>query len=281
MLERLLRKVAAQRTDGNFTFEIVVCDNDEMGSGKAVVEKLTELSAVPVQAVIQPIKNIALARNTAISKASGEFIAFIDDDEFPDENWLLTLLTTILRTGVSGALGPVLPHFDQKPPQWVIKGRQFERPRHVTGFQLQWQECRTGNVLFKRSILKDESAPFRAEFGTGGEDQDFFRRMVQTGERFVWCDEAPVWETVPPERWDLKIMLSRALLRGKNTLRHKDKMPINLAKSLLATPCYVLALPIMALMGRHLLVRYLVRTCDHLGRLLAFVRLNPVDERVG
>jgi hypothetical protein len=40
-------------------------------------------------------------------------------------------------------------------------------------------------------------------------------------------------------------------------------------------------LPILALCGMHLFMRYLIRLCDHVGRLLAVVGLNPVRERVG
>lgn len=279
MLERLLQKLSPQQTGGKFSFDIAICDNDAAGSGKAVADSLASSLTVPVRSVIQPIKNIAIARNTTLSLATGDYIAFIDDDEFPGETWLRTLLETVETTGAAGGLGPVLPHFEHTPPNWVIKGRQFERPRHATGFELNWRECRTGNVLFKRSILGGDMNIFRAEFGTGGEDQDFFRRMSENGQRFVWCDEAPVWETVPPERWDLKIMISRGLLRGKNSLRHKQGRSRQTLKSLIAAPVYSVALPFALLVGRHHAVRLLVKLADHYGRLLAYLRLNPVTER--
>ena len=48
---------------------------------------------------VEPEQNIALARNRAIGNASGEYVALIDDDEFPDKQWLLTLYEAIDRYG--------------------------------------------------------------------------------------------------------------------------------------------------------------------------------------
>ena len=223
---------------------------------------------------VEPRKNIALVRNQALSQAEGEFIAFIDDDEFPVAPWLKHALTTCERLNVDGVLGPVEPHFDQEPPTWLRRGGFYDRPRHETGFPLAWPECRTGNVLFRRSILAGVDQPFHAEFGSGGEDQDFFRRMIEAGRRFVWCDEAVAYETVPPSRWKRRFLLSRALLRGRNSLRQRKHRARNLLKSIIAVPAYTLALPVLLLIGQHYFMRYLVKLADHTGRLLALAGLN-------
>ena len=55
--------------------------------------------------------------------------------------------------------------------------------------------------------------PFNPEFRQG-EDQDFFRRMIDHGHVFIWCNEAVAYEVVPPIRWKRTFMLKRALLRG-------------------------------------------------------------------
>jgi succinoglycan biosynthesis protein ExoM len=281
MLERLLRKIARQRTENRFTYSVVISDNDSGRSASGVAERVKAETGLDIEYFVQPIKNISLARNTGVLNAKGEFIAFIDDDEFPEENWLLRLFEICLEYKVAGVLGPVLPHFEVEPPAWVRAGRFYHRPRHTTGFELGWAECRTGNVLFRRSIVEGDPEPFHPEFGTGGEDQDFFRRMTETGHRFVWCDEAIAWETVPPERWDRDIMISRALLRGKNSLRQKKGRLKNLVKSAVAYPLYSVALPVLRVIGEHHYMRVLVRRADHAGRLLAILRMNPATERRG
>lgn len=278
-LGRLLREVARQQTGGRFTFSVSVTDNDAEESARPVVEGFVREYSLAAVYSVEKERNIALARNTVLAHAKGDFITFIDDDEFPVAGWLLHLFDTCESHAVAGVLGPVKPHFEQEPPAWVVKGRFYERPSHPTGFVMPWHECRTGNVLFRRSILDSVEPAFRREFGTGGEDQDFFRRMMQRGHRFLWCDEAVAFEEVPPSRWSRRFMLGRALLRGKNSLRHKKRRVRNLLKSAVAVPAYALALPVCLLAGHHWFMKYLVKLTDHLGRLLACVGLNPAQER--
>ena len=194
---------------------------------------------------MEPTPNLALARNKVVTNAGGDFLAFIDDDEFPASDWLLTMLKTCKAHGVAGVLGPVLPHFEVAPPRWLVKGGFYARPRHKTGFELSWQEARTGNVLIRAAVLHNLEQAFRPEFGIGGEDQDFFRRAMEHGHTFIWCDEAPVHESVPPHRWERRFLLRRALLRGKTTFKHSENRVRNITKSIIAVPLYAyrVALP--------------------------------------
>lgn len=279
-LLRLLKALERQKTEGAFTFSVVITDNDSTESARPVVEKFTRNSSLAVIYGVETQQNIALARNRALTHAAGSYIAFIDDDEFPEPGWLMTLLQACQQYKSDGVLGPVRPHFEDSPPPWIIKGGFCERPEHNTGRRMNWEECRTGNLLFRKDILEGHALPFLPEFGTGGEDKDFFMRMTQSGHSFVWCNEAVVYETVPPSRWSRSFMIKRALLRGKNSLKHPIGRIGMIAKSLLAVPLYVLALPFLLLFGQHWFMRYCVKLCDHLGRLLALCGVNPVSERV-
>jgi hypothetical protein len=275
LLNRLLRELAGQETDGRFTYSVVVVDNDRLRSAEAVVLDFAATSTVSVTYDVEPMQNICLARNRGIAHAAGEFIAFIDDDEFPEKQWLLKLYQAADRDDVAGVLGPVKSHFDEKPPDWVIGCKFFDRPGHPTGFVIHWAEGRTGNVLLKRSILPPGELPFDPKFHRGG-DTDFFRRMDQKGHVFIWCDEAVVFEVVPPARWTRAFMLKRALLRGSITLKSPGFEVRSVGKSVVATVLYTAALPFTLLLGHHMFMNLLVRLCDHLGKILAFVGINPV-----
>jgi succinoglycan biosynthesis protein ExoM len=279
LLRRLLDGLRDQRTDGRFTYSVVVADNDAAASGREVVNAFTATSALKVVYCVEPVQNFALVRNCSVAHAEGEFFAFVDDDECPVKDWLFLLFDAAEKSGASGVLGPVLPQFEEEPPAWVRKGGFCDRPRHQTGFKMPWAECRTGNVLLRRKILADLEVPFRKEFRTGGEDVDFYHRAAEKGHQFIWCDEAEAYEVVPPVRWTRRFMLSRALLRGRNTfLQPKDRLR-NLAKSAIAVPAYALALPVLLVAGHHYFMKYLIKLADHAGRLLASCGLNPVRER--
>jgi succinoglycan biosynthesis protein ExoM len=279
LLLRSLKRLGTQTTDGAFSYSIVVADNDGGESARETVTEFASTVEVEVLYCVEPRQNIALVRNKALSYAEGDFVAFIDDDEVPGDDWLLQLFEARQRFGADGILGPVNPYFDSAPPSWVKKGKFFDRPSLPTGYELSWPECRTGNVLLRSGILDPAEEPFRSQFGTGGEDVDFFHRMTDKGFRFVWCSEAAVNELVPPFRCRRGFLIKRALLRGSNFPTYPGNRAKNVAKSLAAVPLYTIALPFLALAGQHLFLKYLFKLCDHAARLLSLSGVAVVRER--
>ena len=142
---------------------------------------------------------------------------------------------------------------------------------------MEWTEARTGNVLLKTKILEGDSAPFRPEFRVG-EDQDFFRRKMERGFRFVWAADAVAYEVVPPARWDRKYLVQKALLRGSCAALQPSCGPVSILKSLLAIPLYTLALPVGLLLGQHRFMTLVVKLCDHLGKICALMGIHPIQE---
>lgn len=274
-LKRLLTDLGAQDTGGLFTYSIVVADNDQSRSGEPVVTSFSTTSPIPIKYCVEPRQGIALTRNKAIENATGEFVALIDDDEFPEKDWLLTLFRTCEEHKVDGVLGPVKRHFAEPPPNWILKGNFYVRRINPTGSIVDWKEARTGNVLVRRRVFESEAEPFRPEFRMG-EDQDFFRRMIEKGNVFIWSADAIAYETVPPARWKRAYLLRKALLRGATARLQPTCGVRDIAKSVIAVPVYTLALPIALVLGQHRFMDLLVRLFDHLGKLLAVCGINPV-----
>ncbi len=278
MLLNLLEKLQNQKTEQLFTYSIIVVDNDRTQSAKITVDSFKEKSAVEIKYYCEPEQNISLARNKALQSAVGNFVALADDDEFPENNWLLCLYEACKRYNADGVLGPVNPHFQTPPPKWVINGKFYEKDRHKTGNVLQWQNTRTSNVLMKRAIFDDRENMFNPEFGRGGEDKDFFKRMIDKNYVFVWCNEAFIYETIPPERCKRVFMLKRALLRGKIFLKYPSFGLIPIIKSIIAIPTYALILPVTFLMGHHYFMNFLIKLFEHIGRLLALFGLDVIKQ---
>jgi succinoglycan biosynthesis protein ExoM len=276
-LRRLLTELGNQETGGRFTYSIVVADNDDLRSAEPLVSEFAAISNIAVKYCVEPRQSIALTRNKAVENATGDYIAFIDDDELPERNWLQSLFAACDKYGVDGVLGPVKPSFGDGVPRWIVKGRFFDRPCYETGFVLAFGQTRTGNVLLKEHLLRGTNSPFRPEFRSG-EDVDFFRRAIEKGHVFIWCNEAVVYETVPPTRWKRMYLLRKALLRGACAALRPTVGVRDVAKSVIAVPIYGLALPFAALLGQHVFMVLLVKLCDHLGKLLALLGINPIAE---
>jgi glycosyltransferase involved in cell wall biosynthesis len=277
LLQRVLDKLKDQETAGLFTYSIVIADNDDSESGKEVASNYAKTVPFVVSYRVEPQQGIARARNKAVADPDGDYIAFIDDDEHPVNDWLLQLFQTAQKFSADGVLGPVKRHFDEKPPEWIEKSSFYERPSYPTGFELTWRQGRSGNLLFKSAMVQGEAQPFDPQFRTG-EDQDFLRKMMEKGRRFVWCDEAVVYELVPASRWKRTFMLKRALLRGAMEPRVATFGIRDVLKSAVAVPLYSVALPFALLFGHHRFMMLLVRLCDHLGKLLALAGIHLVNE---
>jgi succinoglycan biosynthesis protein ExoM len=278
MLRTLLHSLEHQQTEGQFTYSVVVADNDGERSAEAVVAEIAAASRINIVYCVEPEQNIAKARNKALEHAAGDFIAMIDDDELPPQDWLLTAWRYCVACGVDGVLAPVRPRFESTPAAWVVKSRLFDRPEPMTGHRLTWRETRTGNVVMRHDLIAADPEPFSATFGVGSEDKDFFRRMLQRGATFAWCNEAAVHEIVPPERCSRMYLVRRALLRGQNETSFTNLRGIG--KSMIAVPVYALLLPVLLLFGQHYFMRYLVRLCDHAGKLLMLMRIRSIDKYV-
>jgi succinoglycan biosynthesis protein ExoM len=277
-LEHALEKLRTLKTEDLFDYSIVVVDNDKDQSAKEIVARFAATTSIRVTYAMEPEQNIAKARNRALAFATGDYVAWIDDDEFPTENWLFQFFRVLDLNAATGALGPVEPFFENAPPRWIVKGRFFEKRRRMpTGSVLNWHRASSANVLVRRTVFDGLSEPFRPQFGGGGEDSDFFKRMMERGHTFIWCNEAVVNETIPPTRWTRRYLIRRSLLRGQNGRPFADA--ISIVKSLVALPLYLLLLPFLLALGQHFFVRFLMKIGHHAGALLSLAGIHPMGSK--
>jgi len=281
MLKKLLDKLGIQRTNGLFGLSVVVVDNDKEESGAEVVHNAQQSAPFSIEYLLEPEQSISLARNRAVKYAKGDLVAFIDDDEFPGDCWLLRLFETLRGSRSDGVLGPIEPHFDNAPPHWLIKSGILDRKSFKTGELLRDpNDTRTGNVLMERSLFNEENGYFDPRYGrTGGGDVDFFNRLMLKGYRFVYCREAVVYETVPLERQKRSYYTKRAFTRGMTTAMYVPFLSIGSLKSLVAIVVYTAALPLAFLIGQHHFMKYLIKDCDHIGKILKYLGIEIVKNR--
>ncbi|MGV6820251.1 MAG: glycosyltransferase family 2 protein [Parvularcula sp.] len=112
-LANVLARLAAQSYED---FEVIVLDNaSEDDSARA-----TQCAEIPVQLVINE-ENTGFAGGImdALAHAKGEWLAILNPDAYPDENWLQALVEASEKYGPDTFLGSVQ--------------RQAERPTHLDG----------------------------------------------------------------------------------------------------------------------------------------------------
>lgn len=244
-LRRLLEGIAALHPPpgGDTAVRVVVVDNDPAGSAGPVVEGIRTRMPFEMRYVVEARRGIAYGRNRAVRESGdAEHVAFIDDDERPDPDWLIRLLARIEDPAVDVVTGPVLPVFEAEPPRWVTRGAFFERRRHADGERIHY--ARTSNVLIRRSLLDRRGPePFDTAFAlSGGEDTHFFTWARRSGAGIVWADRAVVSEWVPATRICTRWILMREFRRGitrSQTLRRIRGRGARRAKRLLAASLWI------------------------------------------
>lgn len=285
LLQRLLDCLKSQLISPEFLFEAVIVDNDRAQSAEKMVRSHPLQATIKVIYDCETIQNISLTRNLAIRKANGNLITFIDDDEYPIEGWLDCLYRTYKRYSSDGVLGPVLPDFPLRTPNWLKKGNFFNRRRLPTGTPISGKDARTGNVLFKKSIFVEGEPWFDPAFGrTGGEDSDFFARQFRQGRVFTWCDEAIVYETVPPERlkagYHIKKYLRSGTLDGEIFRRHDTQIKkMEYIKNLIVLGGGILVIPFLFLTPKYVWMRIGRKLAYSFGFAMAAVGLSVLRHR--
>ncbi|MBV8126005.1 MAG: glycosyltransferase family 2 protein [Burkholderiaceae bacterium] len=215
LLESLLR---LQVPDGA-SLEFVIIDNDAQAGARPTAERFIPQFAWPVRYCVEPRPGVSQARNRCLSEAGGQWIAFVDDDEWIEPDWLEQLLACARRDDANVVIGPVLAAFTAEAPPWVTASGVFTRRRLPTGTRLGWWDCACGNALLSTDLARRVGG-FDVGFGaSGSEDTEFFSRCEAAGARMVWCDEAIATEGISPVRLTRQWVLARGVNGGRNYVR--------------------------------------------------------------
>ncbi|MGH6888044.1 MAG: glycosyltransferase family 2 protein [Rhizomicrobium sp.] len=222
-LARLLHAIGRLETGAHV--RVLVADNDaERREGITVAERFAAHSwRWPIETVLVPERGIAQARNALVARALEydgiNYIAMLDDDEWPDPRWLDAFLAVAQQTEADALHGAVIPCFERAPGPWAKSCRGLRPLRHKTGPVAMIHG--TSNVLIRRAVLQ-RLAPswFDSAFAlSGGEDKDFFTRLARSGARFAWADGAIAHAHVPVSRSNPGWALKRDFRVGNSDMR--------------------------------------------------------------
>jgi len=221
-LERLLRAIEKLETAANVT--VLVADNDAQAQeGLDLCARIGAGYRWKLDAFIAPERGIAQARNAlserALAKTNAQFIAMLDDDEWPAPHWLDAFLRVQAESGADALHGAVIPVFEAEPRASVAQCDGMASQRGTTGPCAMIRS--TANVFVSRACFEGLAKPcFDPDFGlSGGEDRDFFTRLKTQGRRFAYADEAVVRAYIPASRATLGWALKRAYRVGNSDMR--------------------------------------------------------------
>lgn len=227
LLQRLLlslRHIQIEGLDPN-DVAVIVVDNDPDGLARKVCERVSGHLPIELIFVEETNRGRPYARNRAVDEALGRdasFIAFIDDDDLPEPDWLLRLVEKQRETQADIVFGAESAVFQADWPEWLKHAPLFKNA-DAEGFTkyLTPKGISTYNVLIRRSVidrLKAAGMVFSPEF-TRFEDTDFFIRAAKNKATFARAENSVIHRNYEPHRLSARGLLREALLSGIYTMR--------------------------------------------------------------
>ena len=167
-------------------FEVLVVDDGSTDQTPEIASHFPD-----VRYLRQEHGGLSCARNYGAEEATGEFIAYTDDDCEPDVDWLFWIARSFEhpRTGAAG--GPNLPP-SPDGLQEAIVASAAGAPSHVLSGDLRAEHLPGCNLVLRREALQ-EVGGFQAQFVTAGDDVDLCWRLLDHGWDLIFSPAAFVW----------------------------------------------------------------------------------------
>jgi GT2 family glycosyltransferase len=154
-------------------FETIVVD-DGSADGSAAIARAHGAILVETEHL-----GLSHARNTGIERASGEVIAFLDDDAYPDPDWLHHLAAALRENRHAGVGGPNIPPADDGLVADCVAAAPGG-PIHVLVSDREAEHLPGCNMAFRKTAL-DEVGGFDERFRVAGDDVDVCWRLQKAG----------------------------------------------------------------------------------------------------
>jgi GT2 family glycosyltransferase len=166
-------------------FEVILVDD---GSTDSSIEIAADYD---VRVISTPNRGLSAARNTGMEEANGDIVVYLDDDAWPDRNWLRYIADAFLTHDYAAVGGPnisppntgdIADCVNNAPGGPVHVLLDDQHAEHIPG-------C---NMAFRRSRLL-ELGGFDPQFRAAGDDVDLCWRVLEQGWTIGFAPAAMVW----------------------------------------------------------------------------------------
>ena len=214
-LEVTLKSLARQDIDA--PYEVIVVDDGSRDATPRVV------AAAGVRSLRHdPARGANAARNAGVAAAEGDLIALVDDDVDAPPGWLRALVDGARRHPGADALGgPIRARLEGPAPRSC--GRELPP---ITTLDLGADDVETdlvwsANMLVRREAF-ERNGPFDESLDTGGDEEEWLRRLTAAGGRVWYVAGAGLDHRRAGDDARLRALMRSAYHRGRNLRRYDE-----------------------------------------------------------
>jgi GT2 family glycosyltransferase len=185
--------------------EVIVVDDGSTDDTAAIAERFD------VQLIRTSNDGLGRARNVGAAAATGEIVAYLDADAWPDAHWVQYLVDTFERTGSSAVGGPNIPPLGTSTIAESV-ARSPGGPIHVLVSDTEAEHIPGCNFAIRKDVF-EELGGFDPQFRAAGDDVDLCWRLQQAGHRIGFHSGAMVWHlrrSSLPAYWRQQLGYGRA-----------------------------------------------------------------------
>lgn len=203
--------------------EIIITNDGSTDKSQSIIEEYANKDN-RIRYFSQENKGLGETRNNGIVQASGEYIAFLDSDDWVDLNYYESMYIKAKKTDADIVISSYIAEFDLNERNSVIRFRYNENDKekylrdllkgNISGFS--W------NKLYKKSLIKDEELRFpkRNQF-ENVEDQYFSIRAIYKSQNISFMNESSVHYFI--NRSSIVQKYQKTLIKDILTLYNENK----------------------------------------------------------
>ena len=235
-LSKALESVAMSSLPAAVDWDVLVVDNNSRDLTRMVVEEYCQRFPKRFSYIFEVQQGKSFALNRGVREATGDVLAFIDDDITVEPNWLFELTKPLCDSQWAGTGGRVYLPEDFSPPSWMaIDGGQsllsilalFDQGSQPVPLS---KPPIGNNMAFRREVFAKYGG-FRTDLGpTPGseiryEDTEFGSRVMNGGGKVLYVPSAVVRHAVEERRLKKDYFLAYHFDYGRALIRERGNRP--------------------------------------------------------
>lgn len=224
-LAALLSSVARADSEG-VSWEVVVIDNASSDGTHAAVLAAQRVMPTALKYVLEPEPGLHACRHRGAREASGEVLAYLDDDTLVDTCWLRGA-RPLLRGHADAVVSRILPVWESAVPPWLqeLVGSGVYGPLTLLDLGSEQREVDSGYVwgagffirralVFELDGFNPDSMPAELLKFRGDGETGLMRKFAAAGRTALYDPSSTVAHCVPTARMTSSYLFERAFRQG-------------------------------------------------------------------